>query len=189
MKHEHALRIAGQLIVDLSKYCEYIKVGGSIRRKKPEVKDIELICIPKFGESRTGQGTLLDGEVKEIANLLFGHIIANGDKYDILKMGEKYAQIEVFGEHAIGVRQHIKVDIFTATPETWGYILLLRTGPADFSKWVVTELKKIGFTPNDGAVWSNEPNEGMIKITTPTEGPIFDMLGIDYIKPEDRRAP
>ena len=184
MKHEQASRIAGQLIVDLSPYCERIKVGGSIRRKKVDVGDIELICIPKFGEVGTGQGTLFGGETTNTKNLLFEHIAANRDKYDIIKMGDKYAQIEVFDEHATGTRQYIKVDVFTATFRTWGYILTIRTGPAEFSRWVVIELKKQGFTPEGGEVFHHGT-----PCTVPSEDDLFFLLGLDYIEPEDRRAP
>lgn len=184
MKHEQASRIAGQLIVDLSTYCEYIKVGGSIRRKKPDVKDIELICIPKFGDFPIGQMDLEGNQMTSWENLLFEHIAANDDKYDVIKMGEKYAQIEVFDENSVGTRFYIRVDIFTATPETWGYILLLRTGPWDFSKWAVTELKRKGYTPKDGEI----RNLRGTFIPTSTEGEVFNLLGIDYIAPEDRRG-
>ena len=37
----------------------------------------------------------------------------------------------------------ITLDLFVATRETWGYILALRTGPAEFSKRLVT-LKSAG---------------------------------------------
>lgn len=29
-------------------FCEKVRVAGSIRRGKPEVKDIELVAIPKW---------------------------------------------------------------------------------------------------------------------------------------------
>ena len=183
MELEQAQKIAQSLKEDLKPFCHQIEIGGSIRRKKPEVKDIELICIPKFGDFPTGQMSLEGDPITSFENLLFEHIAANRDKYDIIKMGEKYAQIEVFDEHATGVRQYIKVDVFTATLETWGYIFMLRTGPWDFSKWVVTELKQRGFTPKDGAIWlGDEP------IPTIDENVVFQHLLIDYIEPEDRRA-
>ena len=117
-------------------------------------------------------------------NLLFKRIASRCDKYEIIKMGEKYAQIEVFDEHATGVRQYIKVYVFTATFRTWGYILMLRTGPAEFSKWVVTKLKRDGFTMEDGEVFHHGT-----PCTVPSEGDLFFLLGSDYIEPEDRRAP
>ena len=75
----------------------------------------------------------------------------------------------------------IKVDVFTAAPETWGYIYMIRTGPREFSKWVVTELKRKGYKPEGGTVlFEGEP------LSLMSEKMVFDLLGIDYIEPEDR---
>lgn len=173
MKLERSQEIAQSLIADLKPVCHIIEIGGSVRRKKPEVKDIELVCIPVFDQVPTGQMSFEGDPITSFENLLFEHIATNDDKYDIIKMGEKYAQIEVSG---------IKVDVFTATFRTWGYIFMLRTGPAEFSKWVVTELKKNGLEPKDGEVFHHGT-----PCTIPSEEDLFFLLGIDYIEPENRR--
>ena len=54
---------------------------------------------------------------------------------------------------------------------------MLRTGPAKFSKWVVTELKRNGFVPKDGEI--------LYRIT-PNESDVFQLLEIDYIEPDYR---
>jgi DNA polymerase/3'-5' exonuclease PolX len=178
MKLEHAQKIAQSLIEDLKSSCHRIEIGGSIRRNKPEVKDIELICIPVFDQFPTGQMSLEGDPITSFENLLFKRISANRDKYNITKMGEKYAQISVGT-----IKDGIKVDVFTATFRTWGYIFMLRTGPADFSKWVVTELKKEGFIPEGGEV-----SHHGTPCTIPSEDDLFFLLGMDYIKPEDRKV-
>jgi len=182
MKLEQAQTIAEALKAEFEPFCEKIEIGGSIRRKKHEPNDIELVCIPKFGEFPIGQMSLEGAPLTSYENLLFEHIAANRhDKYAIIKMGEKYTQIEVHRDHPAGVRQSIKVDVFTATFRTWGYIFMLRTGPAEFSKFVVTELKKNGFTMDAGEVFHNET-----PCTVPTEEDMFFLLGIDWIEPECR---
>ncbi len=47
MQLDKALEIAEKTKELLAPYCERIEIAGSIRRKKPEVKDIELVAIPK----------------------------------------------------------------------------------------------------------------------------------------------
>ena len=42
-----AQRLASGLLGDLLDVCERIEVGGSIRRRVPQVKDIELVLVPK----------------------------------------------------------------------------------------------------------------------------------------------
>ena len=171
---KQAQGIAEALKADFAPLCERIEIGGSVRRRKPEPNDIELICIPKFAEIGTGQSALFGGETMITENLLFDHI---SEKYFVLKMGEKYCQIQIGDMDDIG----IKVDVFTATPETWGYIFMLRTGSAEFSKWVVTRLKRRGYRLEGGAIKKGIDH----KIVTMKEADVFDMLGILYIEPEN----
>ena len=175
-----AEQIAEELKTEFEPYCERIEIGGSIRRKKPEPNDIELVCIPKHIKIGSPQLTLTNETVVVERNHLFDYIAVNYEGY-VLKMGEKYTQIEVHRDHPAGVRQYIKVDIFTATFRTWGYIFMLRTGPAEFSKFVVTELKKNGFTMDAGEVFHHGT-----PFTVPSEDDLFFLLGIDWIKPEHR---
>jgi len=49
MKLQEAFDIATEVCERLSAHCEdgFLNIAGSIRRCKPEVKDIEIVCIPK----------------------------------------------------------------------------------------------------------------------------------------------
>ena len=42
-----AKEVTDQLVRLLAPHCERIAVAGSIRRKRPDVKDIELLCASK----------------------------------------------------------------------------------------------------------------------------------------------
>ena len=44
---EVAQKIAVDICYKLQPFCEKINIAGSVRRKKPEVKDIEIVCVPK----------------------------------------------------------------------------------------------------------------------------------------------
>lgn len=50
MKLEHARILANEVVQLMAPYCERIEVAGSIRREAAEVKDIEVVCIPKWEE-------------------------------------------------------------------------------------------------------------------------------------------
>lgn len=47
MEYTKAYEIAIRVKELLTPHCERIEIAGSIRRKKPEVKDIEIVAIPK----------------------------------------------------------------------------------------------------------------------------------------------
>lgn len=169
MVYTQARIIAGRLIKELSPYCQRLEIAGSLRRKKPEVGDIELIAIPKFGVDLFGNVTeehLLDSVDWE----RFGKVI---------KAGHKYKQIELY--------QGINLDLFIVTPPAqFGVQFVIRTGPADFSKRFVTSKKFGGLLPSvfrvqDGAIWSNNH-----VIETPEEADVFHVIGLPFIEPEKR---
>lgn len=48
MKLENAKQLADILLSKMSEYSERVEIAGSIRRGKPEVKDIEIVALPKW---------------------------------------------------------------------------------------------------------------------------------------------
>ena len=47
MKLEDAEELAGEIVEHIHPFCERVEIAGSIRRKKSEVRDIDLVLIPK----------------------------------------------------------------------------------------------------------------------------------------------
>lgn len=171
-----ARTIAEQLIEHLAPYCERIEIAGSIRRDKLDVGDIELVAIPKtiqtydmFGQ-HNGQHSLLDDRPLFER---FGKII---------KAGQKFVQIALW--------QGISLDLFIVTPPArWGVIYTIRTGPADFSHWLVTPRSKggalhTGYRVADGSVYSQRGQE----LPFDAERDFLDWIGLGWVEPRDRRA-
>jgi DNA polymerase/3'-5' exonuclease PolX len=53
--------IAERVKAELAPYCERIEIAGSVRRRKPQVKDIELVAIPRqVTADRFGDETATD---------------------------------------------------------------------------------------------------------------------------------
>ena len=82
------------------------------------------------------------------------------------------------------VWQDIQVDFFTATPENWGWIFLIRTGSADFSHRMAKCLNRKGYTSAEGFVRKIQNPEKRIK--TPDESDIFRLADVPWIEPKDR---
>lgn len=73
-------------------------------------------------------------------------------------------------------------------PAQWGLIMAIRTGPKDFSRWIVTQRYKGGALPSDcrvnkGAVW-----HGDRMIEMPEEIQFLQFLGLGWVEPEERVA-
>lgn len=168
MKYHHALNKASILRAQLAPHCERIVVAGSIRRMKEEIKDIELVAIPKL----QGSGLFCDNPIhcEGFGRTVLQHRILKGDPWT-----GKFIQFELAdGTH---------VDLFTTTAAQWGYILTLRTGSAEHNIKLVQRLKANGYTLGDGLVrWKGEP------LQLPTEEEVFRRAGLRYVEPQFRAA-
>ena len=109
MEFKEAFNIANIIKILFRPYCSRIEIAGSLRREKPEVKDIEIVAIP---EDRFQLGLIVN-KWKKI----------RGD------VGGKYLQREL--------PEGINLDLFFATEKNWGHILAIRTGSAEFSHKVL----------------------------------------------------
>jgi DNA polymerase/3'-5' exonuclease PolX len=152
--------------------CERIEIAGSIRRKKTEIGDIEIVCIPLYSFSPD----LFGDPVQEYA--LTDDVIKAQD-WKTVKNGKKYKQFVLEGG--------AQLDLFLVTPETWGLQLLIRTGPADFSHRLVTGRRHGGCLPAGWKVKDGRLHGYNGALETTEERDVFAALGMDWIAPEDRQ--
>src|SRR6201986_1940863 len=137
MKYEEALKIAEGVREQLRPHCYRCEIAGSIRRKKEEVKDIEIVAIPKpydIGLLEHGITTVVK-QWKKIKG----------------ELPCKYTQREL--------PEGIKLDLFFAEEINWGYIYAIRTGSAEYShrmlarSWVKRGYKGVdGYLSKDGVM-------------------------------------
>jgi DNA polymerase (family 10) len=154
MKLEEAERLAQDFIEEIRPFCERIQVAGSVRRKRPEVKDVDLVMIVRdwFGLNATLQK--------------LGKLVLDGPK--VKRILYKGAQI----------------DMYVATPKTWATLLLIRTGSVDHNIRLCTIARSKGMhlsASGDGLF----DQEGK-RIAGDNEESIYEALGLEYEKPEER---
>lgn len=173
-----AVRPAAMEIVNaLAPHCEKIELAGSLRRRNNEVGDVEIVALPKNTRPRLAFGdkpyaTYFDKALDEL-------VAAN--KLRRLNNGSKYVKFEI-------VAGFVQLDLFVVRGAAqWGVIYAIRTGPADFSHWLVTPKAKGGGLPDgyqveSGALWK----DGML-IPTPEEKDFFEACGLAWKEPQDRQ--
>lgn len=172
MPLQQARNVAERIVERLKKHCTRIEIAGSVRRCKPEVGDIEIVAEPLPTYDLFNVATYDPHELDGVAWTDWGRLV---------KDGHKYKQIELL--------DGINLDLFIVTPPAqWGVIFTIRTGSAEFSHRLVTTRQHGGLMPSnyriqDGAVWSNNHI-----IETPEEADVFNLFGVEYIKPELRTA-
>jgi len=160
MEYKEALEIAVRVLEQLRPHCVRCEIAGSIRRKKQNVKDIEIVAIPKpyqIGLFQDGIATIVNQWQKVKGELPC-----------------KYTQ-RILPEG-------IKLDLFMADEYNWGLIFAIRTGSADFShKILATGWVKRGYHSVDGYLM-----HGNNQIVVREEKDLFERLSIPYVAPERR---
>lgn len=180
MEHAKALSIARDLMYTLEPYCERIAIAGSVRRNKPEVKDIELVAIPKLVPEQIGMFTGLDfpDEPARMKSALDDGVIGLGR---FIKNGERYKQIIL--------PESIKLDLFIVLPPAqFGVIYVIRTGPDTFSHWIVTPRKHGGALPSNAFVKDGAVHCDGKTLEMPEEIDFLNFLGLGWIEPCDRNG-
>lgn len=161
-----ATEIAERIRAELAPHCERIEIAGSIRRRKSEVGDIEIVCIPKIIEA---------GWLWSNPEVHPGFCIAV-NRYPAVKGKPtgKYTQRRI--------PSGINLDLFMARPENWGLIYAIRTGSAEYSHRVLaTGWCQAGYHSMDGMLV-----KGFHKIPIREECDLFALIGLSWSDPWNR---
>lgn len=168
--------------------CERIEIAGSIRRQRLMIGDIEIVAIPKMVPAPGSTTNFFTGECEQVSALdcVIDTLIATKPHFRFhttdKKNGDKYKKFQV----DIGSGQWITLDLFITTPEQWGIIMAIRTGPADFSKHIVTQAHKAGPLPPGFSVSGGWVRYLGQEVDMPTEESVFDLVGYEYRSPTER---
>ena len=158
--YEYAHAIALRVLDLLRPHCVRCEIAGSIRRQKPEVKDIEIVAIPKPYQT----GLFEDG------------IAAVVNQWQKVR-GEfpcKYTQ-RILPEG-------IKLDLFLVEEGNWGLQFAIRTGSAEYShKVLASAWAARGYKSIDGYLHC-----GKRRYETREEIDLFNRLSIPYVEPKNR---
>jgi len=170
MKIKTATRLAATIRTKLAQYCDKIEIAGGIRRGN--VRDMDTIDIVAISKLEMQPDIFMQMQPAG-RDLLFKHIRKS---YDVI-YGGKDGQKQV----TFKVCETIAVQVSLATPETWGYILALKTGPPGLSKALVIKLKKAGYEPAGGMLLRDRK-----MVPVPAEQNLFAMAGVRYVGPAMR---
>lgn len=168
MKYEEILPIAERYKKILEPYCKRIEIAGSIRRKKPECRDIELVLIRH--PSKLEELKSIVGVWEKVRGSITG----------------RYMQVSVpTGVYSLSALPlYIKIDIFIAVDDgtNWGNIYLIRTGNWKFSRFMMgIRAPQVGLKHREGYLWRDN-----VRIDCREETDVFTNLDMLWIPPESR---
>ncbi|RLC99328.1 MAG: hypothetical protein DRI46_09690 [Chloroflexi bacterium] len=174
LPYKNMMAFAEGVLLFLAPFCERIELAGSLRRKCSTVGDIEIIAVPKT------QATLFPGDTIVNTNIqtMVDHALREKG-CAILKDGPRYKQFIAYEQ---------RVDLFLQPdPATWGMNMVIRTGAANFSRWMVTGEELGGALPSGWYVRNGRVfNELSETVETPEEKDVFNRIGLQYIPLEER---
>lgn len=187
---------------------EFLVVGGSLRRRKEQVGDVEILYVGKWGEVPDGLFTQ-DADLSE-------HTIEGLLQKGILAKRLSQVGTETWGPKnklAVHVASGVPVDLFATRPQYWYNYLVCRTGGASnnaaiASAAIARGLKwhnyNAGFTVEDVSAvlrWLDPLTDGlplhkgplfyhditmgkMIPVHAETD--VFALAGLPFLPPQDR---
>lgn len=137
MELKFAQNIAEGIVESLKPHCLQVHIAGSIRRKRPEVKDIEIVVMPK----------------RNIQRDMFGFISSNTVDPGFAAAVKKIGTLGKGGAHMkyarIYVQKGVALDLFIPNDDDFWRIFAIRTGDHLFSIEIMKAIKKIGWCGSD----------------------------------------
>lgn len=195
MQYNKAKDLAISICERLQPFCSRINIAGSVRRQKYEVKDIEIVCLPRY-ITATQEDLFGDVIVEPVISQNYIAVVKSLGRIIKGKPDGKYMQIEL--------RQRINLDLFT--PDDFDYYrqYAIRTGSADYAqRTIAAGWKKKGWCGSDKGLRlmkdcvETKQSDGKSKWTCinpeaerppvwQSEADFFSWLGIPLIMPKLR---
>lgn len=181
--HFYGLEIAQQVVEDVQPYADRVAIAGSLRRNKPTVHDIEILCIPKPSNMVDMFGDPVADADDMVTAAFRGHL-----SYDLRPNKAGRTTYGPKNKLLIHKESGVAVDLFSTTAENWGMALVIRTGSADFNVWLMQRFKKMGIDAHAYGGLTLDTGE---EISLPTEEDVFRWANLDIrlFPPEARNRP
>ena len=155
---DKARAISEQVLNIVSKWLDPAEIVGSVRRGKPFCRDLDFVGV---------------GSLKNAVRAL-----SRSYKTEFKVQGKKVTKLYI--ETNLG--KSVQVDLYCATPSTFGIHKIIRTGSAEHNIWLANYAMSKGFRL--------KYSEGLLKnrvvVAGETEKGVFEALGLKVPTPEDR---
>ncbi len=188
MKREDALVLAEKVVAVLQPFCERVCVAGSLRRERSEVGDIDIVALPKPLDQPGPLGGTVHLVESSVWSTLFPKVLSKIGLKLVVSGPEilRFNYVSAFGELPIDF-SGFQVDVYRARPETWGVILLVRTGSKEHNVKLCSLAKAKGLKLSAAEGVVTQVGFGQI-IASKTEEEIFAALGLAFVEPKDREV-
>lgn len=177
-----ACDVARELCAALQPATDRLIVAGSLRRRRAEVGDVEMVYIP-----RHGLGTQ-PGELLQQSCNLADNAIAKLEAAGVLARRLSKNGTEAYGPKnklMVHVPTGLPVDLFATTPAYWWNYLVCRTGPAMLNTLLASRAQEMGYKWHPCHSGFERLSDRQI-IPMESERHVFEFLGLRYLEPWER---
>ena len=165
--------LAFKILEAIEPYCLKAEVAGSIRRRRGVINDLDFVVLPKPKPTLNLYWLKL---IKTVRTEFDGITVAQGDK--LARFNVPFASKQGQG--------YLQVDLYRAEPDTWGILLLVRTGSKEHNvKLCNLAISKglrlkysVGLVDDSGLVVAGRSEED-----------VFAALGLPFVPPAEREVP
>lgn len=182
-----ALAYAHHIVKWLGPFCERIEVAGSIRRRRPTVGDVDIVCIPRCAERevKVDMFTTIKARTNLCLQELVRYVRESGGRASWLgREGKPGPEPKADAKYALLQLPKVQLDVWFADEGTWATRLLCRTGSVQHNIWLC-DRAKLFF-----GHW--QPYEGLRirgqDVQAESEEDIYRALKLPWIPPERREA-
>lgn len=184
-----AIAVARELVGLLQPCCSRLLVAGSLRRRKAEVGDVELLYIPNQVTGADPNDLFARPIQHNAVDLALGRLLDKGRMYRRLnKLGRPAWGPE--NKLAVHSASGIPVDLFAAHPTNWWNLTVCRTGGRQNNEDICNAAIARGWKWNpygDGFSRPNPERNGWLLIREMhSEQEVFEWVGMDYREPWER---
>ena len=167
-----AKKWASRIVEILEPHCERIEIAGSVRRQKPLIGDIEIVCIPKRDFDMFGAPTGVCADFSQAV-----------EKWEKVR-GDADGR---YTQRILPNTNGFTVDIFMADTDNWGWIFALRTGSAIYAQRILLSgLRKVDCFAENGYIYDYSNTLSPRKLSIAEESDLYKLMKIEYIAPEKR---
>ena len=175
------LEVAAELCRSLKASCERLIVAGSMRRRKPDVGDVEILYIGRK-ETRPDPTDMFAQVEVDLADEVVAALIKNG----VLEPRPNVRGSNTYGPKIKLVRHRgsgMPVDLFKATEANWWNYLVCRTGPAESNTRICMAAQERGWKWNPFGPGFTKAGEVR---PMGSEREVFEFVGLPFVAPEQR---
>lgn len=161
MDLEHAEQFGKEIISALiTRHVEKAEIAGSVRRRRSQVNDLDIVVIPK-----TWMWASIPDTLKRHLDLEF--VRGKTELFTFIRKEDNFT-----------------VDIYHATPQTWGTLLLIRTGSKMHNVKMCMRARELSMmlSAKTGVLQNG------VVVASRTEEDIFKALQLDFVPPEHREV-